>query len=176
MKPLETERLILRPFRRGDEDDIFAILLDREGAYFCDGEEPFQPEDRFTPQYAELMEAYEKQENRLLLELKGENKVIGIVSHWKDTDRYVPTQALIYQLHPGYQRKGYATEAVGEAIRYLFEETDTKLIIANAYVQNAASQALLRKLGFTQEGIIRKGGFYPPLGVVDSVSFYLEKP
>lgn len=176
MKPLETERLILRPFRRGDEDDIFAILLDKEGSYLCDGEEPFQPEDRFTPQYAELMDAYETQDNRLLLELKGQNKVIGVVSFWEDDRRYVPTRALVYQLHPDYQRKGYATEAVDAVIRSLFAETDTQLIVADAFVQNAASQALLRKLGFTQEGIIRKGGFYPPVGVVDSVSFYLEKP
>lgn len=175
MQALETERLILRPFRRGDEDDIFAILLDREGAYFCDGEDPFQPEDRFTPQYAELMDAYEKQTNRLMLELKGQNKVIGIVSHWKDDRRHVPTRSLVYQLHPDYQRQGYATEAVGAVIRYLFAETDIQLIIADALVQNAASLALLRRLGFTQEGIIRKGGFYPPVGVTDSVSFYLEK-
>ncbi len=176
MKALETQRLILRPFRKGDEDDIFAILLDKEGAYFCDGEEPFTPEDRFTPQYAELMDAYAKQDNRLLLELKGEGKVIGVVSFWEDDRRHVPAKELVYQLHPDYQRKGYATEAVGAVIRYLFEETDTLLIVADAVAQNAASQALLRKLGFTQEGIIRKGGFYPPVGVVDLVSFYLEKP
>ncbi len=175
MKALETERLILRPFRRGDEDDIFAILLDKEGAYFCDGEEPFTPEDRFTPQYAELMDAYEQQKNRLMLELKGQNKVIGFVSHWKDDRRLVPTQDLVYQLHPDYQRRGYATEAVGAVIRYLFEETDTQLITAEAFTQNAASQALLRKLGFSQEGIVHKGGFYPPVGAVDLVCFYLEK-
>ncbi len=168
--------MIVRPFRRGDEDDIFAILLDREGAYFCDGEDPFQPEDRFTPQYAELMDAYEKQENRLMLELKGQNKVIGVVSYWENDRRQVPTKSLVYQLHPDYQRRGYATEAVGAVIRCLFAETDTQLITADAVVQNAASLALLRKLGFTQEGIIRKGGFYPPVGVVDNVSFYLEKP
>ncbi len=176
MKNLETERLILRPFRKGDEDDIFAILLDKEGAYFCDGEEPFTPEDRFTPQYAELMDDYEQHKNRLMLELKGQNKVIGFVSFWKDDRRQVPAKELVYQLHPDYQRKGYATEAVGAVIRYLFAETDAQLINAKAVTQNAASQALLRKLGFTREGIIRKGSFYPPVGVVDLVSFYLEKP
>lgn len=176
MKILETERLILRPFRKGDEDDIFAILLDREGAYFCDGEEPFQPEDRYTQQFAELMEAYAEQENRLMLEQKEEHKVIGVLSFWVDDDRQVPTKALVYQLHPDYQRQGYASEAVKELIRYLFEETDTQLITAQTVPQNAASQALLRKFGFVHEGTLRKKAFYPPVGIVDEMSFYLEKP
>ena len=176
MKTLTTERLIIRPFRKGDEDDIFAILLDKEGAYFCDGEEPFQPEDRYTEQYAELMEAYAEQESRLMLELKEENKVIGLLSAWKDDYRQVPTQTLVYQLHPDYQRKGYATEAAKELIRYLFEETDTQLITAQAVPQNIPSIALLRKLGFVHEGTIRKKGFYPPVGIVDQEWFYLDKP
>lgn len=175
MKPLETERLILRPFRKGDEDDIFAILLDREGAYLCDGEEPFQPEDRYTQQFAELMDAYAQQENRLMLEQKEEHKVIGLLSFWVDDYRQVPTKALVYQLHPDYQRQGYASEALKELIRYLFEETDTQLITAQTKPQNAASQGLLRKFGFVHEGTIRKKDFYPPVGIVDQEWFCLEK-
>lgn len=176
MKPLYTDRLILRPFRAGDEDDIFAILLDKEGAYLCDGEEPFQPEDRFTQQFAELMEAYAQQDNRLMLEMKEGGRVIGVLSFWEDDDRQVPVRTLVYQLHPDYQRQGYATEAVGELIRYLFEETDTQLITAQTKPQNAGSQALLRKLGFVHEGTIRKKDFYPPVGIVDQEWFCLEKP
>lgn len=176
MKLLETERLILRPFRKGDEDDIFAILLDREGAYFCDGEEPFQPEDRYTQQYAELMEAYAEQENRIMLELKGEGKVIGTIIFGESSLRRVPNQDLAYQLHPDYQRKGYATEALRELIRYFFEETDVQMITANAVTQNTASQSLLRKLGFVHEGTLSKSFFYPPVGVVDTEWFCLEKP
>ena len=176
MKTLETQRLYLRPFRKGDEDDIVSILLDREGAYFCDGEEPFQPEDRSSQQFAELMEAYAEQENRLMLDLKGENKVIGVLSFWKDDYRQVPTKTLVYQLHPDYQRQGYASEALKELIRYLFEETDTQLITAQTFPQNAASQALLRKFGFVHEGTLRKKAFYPPVGIVDEMSFYLERP
>ena len=176
MKTLETQRLYLRPFRKGDEDDIFSILLDREGAYFCDGEEPFQPEDRSSQQFAELMEAYAEQENRIMLELKGENKVIGTIIFGESRLRRVPNQDLAYQLHPDYQRKGYAAEALRELIRYFFEETDTQMITANAATQNEASQALLRKLGFVHEGTLRKSFFYPPVGVVDTEWFYLEKP
>ena len=176
MKTLYTQRLILRPFRKGDEDDIFAILLDPVGAHFCDGEDPFQPADRYTQQYTELMEAYAEQDNRLMLELKGENKVIGVLSFWDDSRRRVPAKSLVYQLHPDYQRKGYATEALQALIRYLFEETNTQLITADAITQNAASQALLRKLGFVHEGTIRKSFFYPPVGVVDTEWFCLEKP
>ena len=176
MKTLTTERLIIRPFRKGDEDDIFAILLDKEGAYFCDGEEPFQPEDRYTEQYAELMEDYAAKENRLMLELKGEHKVIGLLSFWESDLRHVPTQDLVYQLHPDYQHKGYATEAAKELIRYLFEETDTQLITAQAITQNLPSIALLRRLGFTHEGTIHKADFYPPVGIVNQEWFYLDKP
>ena len=83
---------------------------------------------------------------------------------------------MAYQLHPDYQRQGYAAEALRELIRYFFEETDTQMITANAVTQSAASQALLRKLGFVHEGTLRKSFFYPPVGVVDTEWFYLEKP
>ena len=122
------------------------------------------------------MEAYAEQNNRLMLELKGENKVIGVLSFWDDSRRRVPAKSLVYQLHPEYQRKGYATEALQALIRYLFEETNTQLITADAITQNAASQALLRKLGFVHEGTIRKSFFYPPVGVIDTEWFCLEKP
>ena len=76
---------------------------------------------------------------------------------------------------PACRRRGYAAEAVERVIRYLFEETDTVLVTAGAAAGNAASLALLEKLGFTREGRIHKGFFLPGEGAVDLISFYRER-
>ena len=61
-------------------------------------------------------------------------------------------------------------------ISYVFQETKNNLITARVLEINKPSLALLEKVGFVREGILHKAGYYPGLGVVDKVSFYLEKP
>ena len=44
-----------------------------------------------------------------------------------------------------------------KVIAHLFEREELELISARVFGENAASQALLEKLGFTHEGTLRKG-------------------
>jgi RimJ/RimL family protein N-acetyltransferase len=54
------------------------------------------------------------------------------------------------------QGRGYATEAVGELVRYLFEERGKHKVAADCDTRNAASWRLLERLGFTREGWLRE--------------------
>ena len=68
-----------------------------------------------------------------------------------------PCQAeLGYRIHPDHQRRGYAREAVAAAIDYLIEAHAIHRFVAIAAADNAASVALLRALGFRQEGRFRQ--------------------
>lgn len=60
-----------------------------------------------------------------------------------------------YELHPSHWSKGVTTEAVKEVLRYSFEELDLFRMGAVTYPQNKPSIQLLRRLGFTKEGLLR---------------------
>lgn len=168
---IETERLLLRPFRQEDAADCFAFLSHRETCYLDGGYEPFSEMDE---KYALLMEKFAGQEGRYMLELKGEGKVIGTLHLFPDDRRAVKVTEIGYVISPSYRRQGYGREAVEAVIDRLFRETDTELITAGAAICNGPSIAMLEKLGFVREGIIRKGFFIPGQGAVDLASFYRE--
>lgn len=168
---IETERLLLRPFRQSDAADCFAFLSHRETCYLDGGYEPFSD---MGEEYALLMEKFAGQEGRYMVELKGEGKVIGTLHLFPDDRRAVKATEIGYVISPGYRRQGYGREAVEAVIDHLFRKTDTELITAGAAVCNGPSIAMLEKLGFVREGVIRKGFFIPGQGAVDLVSFYRE--
>ena len=171
-RALETDRLLLRPFRPEDRADCFAFLSDPETCHLDGGYEPFREMDR---DYDALMEKLAGQEGRYMVEERASCRVVGTVHIFKDALRRVPAMEIGYVISPACRRRGYAAEAVERVIRYLFEETDTVLVTAGAAAGNAASLALLEKLGFTREGRIHKGFFLPGEGAVDLISFYRER-
>src|SRR5919108_6236009 len=52
-----------------------------------------------------------------------------------------------YTIDPAYQRRGYATEAVGALIRYAFERLDADVVRAYASAENAASIRVAERVG-----------------------------
>lgn len=61
-----------------------------------------------------------------------------------------------YKQDRNHQGNGYATEAVGTAIRHLFTEGGLHRIEALAECQNLSSLRLLERLGFEREGVCRQ--------------------
>lgn len=171
-KPLETDRLILRRFRPEDAEDCFAFLSDEHTCHWDGGYEPFTAMDE---EYALLMEKFAGQEGRFMMALKPSGKVIGTVNVFADDRRVVKAVEIGYVVSPAYRRYGYAYEAVAEVIGHLFRDTQTQLISAGVISRNLPSLAMLRKLGFSKEGTIRKGFRLPGEGAVDLESFCLEK-
>jgi RimJ/RimL family protein N-acetyltransferase len=52
--------------------------------------------------------------------------------------------------------KGYASEAIRLVLRYYFDELRYQKVTVNVYAFNQGSLALHRKLGFTEEGYLRR--------------------
>jgi ribosomal-protein-alanine N-acetyltransferase len=59
-----------------------------------------------------------------------------------------------YGIAPGYQNRGYATEAARELIAYAFDSGRVRTIRANTLPEHNASTRVLRKCGFTFVGEI----------------------
>jgi ribosomal-protein-alanine N-acetyltransferase len=65
-------------------------------------------------------------------------------------------QEIGYGIIPNERRKGYCTEAVKIAVDYLFLSKPTVRIQAHTNIKNTASQRVLEKAGFKEEGIVLK--------------------
>jgi RimJ/RimL family protein N-acetyltransferase len=61
-----------------------------------------------------------------------------------------------FTLAPAAQGHGYATEAVGALLRYLFETRRKHRVVADCDTRNVPSAALLERLGFRREGELRE--------------------
>ena len=68
-----------------------------------------------------------------------------------------------------------AALALAAVIQAFFEKTDTVLFTGGHYAYNTISGELLKKLGFTYEGIEHKAMRHAERGPTDLVRYYLEK-
>jgi [ribosomal protein S5]-alanine N-acetyltransferase len=62
-----------------------------------------------------------------------------------------------YSLLAEYRGRGLATEAVQAVIDEAFSKGKLRRLHAYCLPENAASRALLRRIGFREEGVVRKG-------------------
>ncbi|UFU00730.1 GNAT family N-acetyltransferase [Radiobacillus kanasensis] len=85
---------------------------------------------------------------------KGTNRFIGTIglNNWSTWSKRAE---IGYELHPVFWRKGYATEAIQNILEYSFLELDLFRMGAVTFPENEASNKLLRKIGFKQEGVLR---------------------
>ncbi len=56
-----------------------------------------------------------------------------------------------YSFSAHYSGKGYATEAVSQLVKYLFEEVKVHRVQANLDARNLASQRLCERIGMRKE-------------------------
>jgi RimJ/RimL family protein N-acetyltransferase len=144
---LETDRLLLRRFRKSDLDDLAALNGDEESMRFVSA--PLTREqvagviDWFTAEWRRLgygwFAVVEKQTRRLIGQC-GLQCVEG---------RAAACEAeLAFVIDKSAWGKGYATEAARQVITYGFGPGGLERIVAVTMAVNAPSQRVLGKLGF----------------------------
>ena len=154
---IETERLILRPFRKSDAADVFEYL--REPVVNCFA----------NMQLNSLEEAKEEMEKRVgeteyyfAIVLKDADKVIGEIDAYPEhgephnTSSPFDTFSPCWMLNDVYQGKGYAYEAAHAFFDYLFREKGARRIYAYTEDYNLPSQHLCEKLGMRREGLFKE--------------------
>jgi ribosomal-protein-alanine N-acetyltransferase len=87
-------------------------------------------------------------QRNLAIVLPGNDELIGMVGFGP----VGPDAELAYMLSPRYWGHGFATEAAGRLVAYIFEKTTFPSIIAKAMKSNPASAVVLRKVGFREDG------------------------
>jgi RimJ/RimL family protein N-acetyltransferase len=150
--PVETARLVLRPFSEGDLEALFAFHSLPEVARFL------------------YWEARDREQVRAVLEaklgqtaLEDEGQVLALAVVWREVGTVVGEVSLQwlsrvhrqgevgFVFHPGYQGRGLATEAAGAMLRLGFEGLGLHRVIGRCDARNLPSARLMERLGMRQE-------------------------
>lgn len=154
--PLETPRLRIRRFTEADAAPLQAYRSDPLVARYQSWDD-FTLKDaaRFVEEMQSLPCGMPGAGFQFAIELRETSSLIG--DCYLKRDRQEPRQAEIgYTLSRAYQGRGYATEAVSCLLNYAFPAFDLHRVIALCDCENAASVALLERLGLRREGHFRQ--------------------
>ena len=158
VKPiLETPRLILRTLTPDDVPDLRRWLARDEvytywGRPASKGER--QPETMFVDPRP-WVKRKPSPDFKWGMVSKDTNTVIGDISVFDIENNRMGSVG--YRFDPDEWSNGYATEALREAVRFIFTHTELDRLHATADVRNTASNRVLEKCGFVLEGTVRRG-------------------
>ncbi|MBO0962407.1 GNAT family N-acetyltransferase [Neobacillus sp. MM2021_6] len=151
---LETKRLKLIELTHQHVEPLYEILSLEEVTQFYGTNRFILPAEA-----SRLIDMFhknflDKRGLRWGIKLKENQQIIGTVGlnalHLKNKRAEIG-----YELHPAFWKRGFASEAIKEVLRFSFNQLDLFRIGAVVYPENEASVNLLMKLGFSKEGILR---------------------
>jgi RimJ/RimL family protein N-acetyltransferase len=150
--PIATPRLLLRPFRADDLDDLYAIQSreDVNRYLYSSPRTRLEVADVITTRTA--MGTLEGEDDSLVLaaELRETGTVIGDVNlAWRSEEHRQGEFGFVF--HPDHHGRGYAGEAAVEMLRLGFDHLGLHRIVGRADGRNAASARLMEKLGLRRE-------------------------
>lgn len=136
-----------------DADELFEVFSEEETTLHVPREKHNDKTD--TINYLENRVSSMNEGKSLIWSVidKVENRAIGTVNLHFKLDRAASIGVVI---HRGYWGKGNATEALKEVIHFGFDIMKLIRIEGKCESNNAVSERMLRKLGMTYEGTLRK--------------------
>jgi len=159
--PMETPRLRLRPFTRGDVDAVHDYRCREDVAlYLFDG--PLSRDEcALAIQQRALQTEFHAEGDKIVLavELIDGGSLIGELSLvWRSEDAQQGEIGWIF--HPMYQGRGYATEAAGALLSAGFSGAQLHRIFARCDSRNKASWRLMERLGMRREAHFREHALF----------------
>ena len=155
--PLQTDRLLLRPYADEDLDALHDLERRAETARYLYNEPLTREGAVALLERRRTMVAIDgaSDDLALVVALKGTGQLIGHVM-LKRTSRDHRQGEIGYVFHPDHHGRGYATEAAGLLMRLGFEELGLHRIVGRLDARNAASAAVLERLGMRREANFRE--------------------
>lgn len=157
---LETPRLLLREITEADAADLLAIHGDAEHMKWF-GTDPLPDLDAALA-VVRVFAGWRQQPNpgtRWGISLKGEPGLVGSCGLFA-WNRQWRKCSLGYELAPGMVGRGLMQEALQAVIGWGLQAMNLNRIEAQVHERNAASLALLTRLGFVHEGRLRQVAFW----------------
>lgn len=148
MTVLETDRLVLRPWRVADVDDLAPTFAEPAVWWFPFGRGlTLEETERFVNRQMAHFETHGF--SMLAAELKGTGRLVGfaglMIPAW--LPEVLPAVEVGWRLCPDVWGRGLATEAGGACLRFGFDEVGLDRIISIYVPENTASGRVMTKLG-----------------------------
>lgn len=171
MKTLETERMILRPWKIEDLEDFYEYAKNQNVGPNA-GWEPHKDKEVSL----KILQAFIQKDEVRAIVYKENGKVIGSIGIHNDKKREGTGAKMIgYVLSETYWGKGLMPEAVKAVVTYLFEEENINVISIYHYPFNTRSKKVIEKCGFKYEGTLRSASVIYDGSIYDDVCYSITK-
>jgi len=149
MKPMETDRLVIRHFNVGDWHDLQEMIIQYEASEYAkyDHEWPTS-----TEEIKRITEWFADGDSYLAVCLKTTRKLIGYIALNQGEKEDGLEFNLGYCFNSDYHGKGYATEGCRAVIDYAFGQLAADRVITRTAAANDRSCQLLMRLGMRETG------------------------
>ncbi len=152
MKTLETERLLLRPWRGSDLVDFHEYCVDPEVGPNA-GWKPHESMEESKKILESFVNCNEAKDAERALVLKESEKAIGSLGLFvrPGHEEMGEGREIGYVLSHAYWGQGLMPEAVRRVIRFAFEEEGLGYLTVSHFAFNARSRRVIEKCGFRYE-------------------------
>jgi diamine N-acetyltransferase len=152
MKTLLGEHIILRALEPEDLNFLYQIENNESFWEVSHTQTPFSK--YLLKQYLENahLDIYESKQLRLLIEEKATKKQVGMIDLF-DFNPQHKRAGIGILIHPDFENKGVASEALSLLINYSFSHLQLHQLYANITSSNSKSLALFKKYNFNEVGI-----------------------
>lgn len=148
---IETERLLLRPFKEADKKPYAVINADPEAMRYFDA--PFSRErsDASIRRSHDNLKVHGY--HFVATELKATGAFVGVIGIAKIDDQTkavldgAPDVEVGWRLHPNYWGRGLAPEGARACLKYGWDKLELPEIVAITATQNQPSRRVMEKIG-----------------------------
>ena len=157
---LLTERLVLREFVESDWVATLAYQRDPRYLRYYPWHDRTEADARaFVNRFLQWQEEEPRRLVQLTIALQGDNTLIGNCGIRRKPDNDWEAD-IGYELDPRHWGKGYATESAKALVDYGFKELGLSRLSSWCIADNTPSVRVLERLGFRQEGRLRRNEFF----------------
>jgi RimJ/RimL family protein N-acetyltransferase len=147
--PLETERLVLRPYEAGDFDFLYRLQSDPEVVRWLYNDTRDEAETRTLLERKVAATELREEGDWMACVVVADAPIGDVGFHWLSREHR--TGEIGFMFDPHTQGRGYATEAARALVDWAFAAGFHR-VIGRTEARNAASARVLEKLGMRLEG------------------------
>ncbi len=152
---LESERLLMRPYKAKDAEQVWPVLC-REEISAMTLRIPHPCPREFVEDWFDFID--EKRMQGIACEFglfeKADGSYVGNCGLADILHRHNQAD-VVYFIAPEKWGRGFATEALREAVDYAFDRLHLERISGRCFADNAPSRRVMEKVGFVSEGVLR---------------------
>jgi ribosomal-protein-alanine N-acetyltransferase len=149
-----TNRLRIRDPQISDLPGWHKMVSDAETMYYLADIMIQSADDSLTALNAAIADAHNRNRIKYYFTIEGRDNGVFIGSIGYTVEAVTPVGKVVdagYFILPAFWRNGYATKALHEIIRFVFEEDRVFRIETGCYFENRASERVMQKCGMIKE-------------------------